>query len=60
MGLALIVVYERGGEWVYSRYEGRAHTHRWLRAMPLAEEWVQELRNDPGQFDEDQTEPEAA
>lgn len=39
-------------EWIYSRYEGRALTHRHLCSLPLSLYWVQELRNDPNQFEE--------
>jgi hypothetical protein len=60
-GLVLVLVRfdPDRNEFVYSRYEGRALTHRHLCSLPLSLYWVQELRNDPDQFEETST-PQAA
>lgn len=59
-GLSLVLVYERAKETVYARYEGRACTHRFVHSIPLSAYWVEEIRCDPGQFDEEKAGPEAA
>lgn len=59
MSAVLVAVHYDGEDWVYSRYEGKVRTHRFWRALELSKEWVEEIRRDPGQFDEG-TEPSAA
>lgn len=52
---------ERAGEtYLYTRYEERRLTDQFSQAAPLSEFWVEEIRNDPGQFGPSKDAPEAA